>query len=107
MSVTREQFLKTTGLVREKVNVPEWENVTVWVRSLTLRERHRFETGLLKSAALNLSNARAALLVEVLVDEKGNKIFELSDVEALGAKSGSALQRLFSVAQRLSGLGNA
>lgn len=103
--MTRDQILNADDLTREKVDVPEWD-LTAWVRTLTSNERDRFEAGMLddaKAGKLNLRNLRARLVVESLVDEDGQKIFKASDAEALGAKSAAALQRLFNVAQRLSG----
>ena len=37
-------------------------------------------------------------------DEKGNPTFVLSDVIALSEKSGKAIQRIYDVAEKLSGL---
>jgi hypothetical protein len=38
-------------------------------------------------------------------DEKGEQIFSSDDMDALDKKSASALDRVFQVAQRLSGIG--
>ena len=103
--LTREDILNADDLKVENVEVPEW-GLTAWIRTLTGAERDRFEASMLvdaKAGKLNLRNLRARLVVESLVDKDGNKIFKVSDAEALGAKSAAALQRLFNVAQRLSG----
>jgi hypothetical protein len=42
-----------------------------------------------------------------MIDESGKRLFPDADVRELGKKSASALQRVFEVAQRLSGLSNA
>lgn len=104
-TLTSDQILNADDLVREKVVVPEW-GLTAWIQTLTGTERDRFEAGMLidrKAGKLNLQNLRARLVVLCLVDENGKTIFQASDAEALGKKSASALQRLFNVAQRLSG----
>jgi hypothetical protein len=53
---------------------------------------------------MNLKNIRAKLVALTVVDEEGNRIFSDSDASALGKKSAAALDRVFEVAQRLSGL---
>ncbi len=53
----------------------------------------------------NRSNFRAALLVRCLCDEQGNRLFTEADTEALGAKSGAVLDRLFDVAFKANALG--
>ena len=107
--LTREDILNADDLVREEVFIPEWNNMSAWVRTLTAAERDRFEAGMLvdqKAGKLNLQNLRARLVVECLVDKDSKdakKIFGASDAEALGAKNAGAVQRIFNVAQRLSG----
>ena len=111
--LTREDILNADDLKREEVFIPEWNNMTAWVRTLTSNERDRFEADMLvdqKAGKLNLQNLRARLVVECLVDrdsKDAEKIFKPSDAEALGAKSAAAIQRLFNVAQRLSGFSEA
>jgi hypothetical protein len=39
-----------------------------------------------------------------IVDEEGNRLFSDADVKLLGQKSAAALDKLFEVAQKLSGL---
>ncbi len=53
---------------------------------------------------MNLQNIRAKLVALTVVDEQGNRIFKDEDVKWLGNKSAAALDRIFEVAQRLSGL---
>lgn len=104
----REQILGAKDTVTEAVVVPEWGGLTVHVRGLTGLERDQYEQGLVSgrtgNQSLNLANARARLVALAAVDEQGKSIFTKGDVEALGGKSARALDRIFSVAQRLSGL---
>ena len=53
----------------------------------------------------NLQNVRAKLLARCLCDEHGERLFNDAEVEALGAKSAAALDRVFKVAQTLNGIG--
>jgi hypothetical protein len=106
--LTRDQILAAEDLSRELVEVPEWGG-SVWVRALTGGERDDFEASCLmtkgKSSELNYRNMRAKLVVRTAVTETGERVFGDADVEALTQKSASALDRLFSVASRLSALG--
>lgn len=106
--LTREAILQAKDLPYEDVAVPEWGGV-VRVRALTGAERDRFEASIVEQRGkgaprLNTTNIRAKLVALTVVDENGNRIFTDDDVEALGRKSAAALNRVFEVAQRLSGL---
>jgi hypothetical protein len=94
-------------LPTEQVPVPEWSG-TVIVRGLTGSARDTFEGTLVKQRGRkvesNLENFRAKLLVQSIVDEQGNLMFTERDVQALGRKSAAALERVYSVAMRLSRL---
>jgi len=92
----------------EEVAVPEWDG-TVLVRGLTGAERDALESNIVQanrdgSTTVDTRNLRARLVALCVVDEDGERIFSDEDVDALGRKSAAALDRVFSVAQRLSGL---
>ncbi len=105
--LTRDAILQAQDLPRELVEVPPWGG-SVYVRALTGAERDAFETSIVeqrgKSTKMNLKNIRAKLVALTVVDEEGNRIFSDSDASALGKKSAAALDKVFEVAQRLSGL---
>jgi hypothetical protein len=105
--LTREQILNANDLPAEDVEVPEWGGV-VRVRALTGAERDAFEAAIIKVRGkrvdFHLENARALLVAMSVVDEDGNRLFSDEDVKALGRKSAAALDRVASVAMRLSGL---
>lgn len=105
--LTRDDILKAQDLPTERVFVSEW-NGEVIVRGLTAAERDAFEQSIVetrgKNTRMNLRNIRAKLVAMTVVDEQGNRIFSDEDAELLGKKSAAALDRIFSVAQRLSGL---
>jgi hypothetical protein len=108
--LTRDTILECTDLRIEEVQVPEWGG-SVFVRELTGNERDQYEASLLTlrgtSASLHLQNARAKLVVMSAVDEEGKRLFTMTDVAALGKKSAAALDRLATVASKLSGLSEA
>lgn len=104
---SRDDILQASDLATEEIYVPEW-NGWVRVRAITGSERDAYEASLVqrkgKKTELNPSNMRAKLIALSVVDEEGRRLFTDTDVEALGKKSGAALDRVFAVAQRLSGL---
>ena len=106
--LTREAILAASDLVTERVLVPEWGG-EVLVRSLTGAERDAFEAASFitrgQTREVNLANLRARLLALALVDETGSALFVEADIVALGRKNARVLDRLFEIAQRLSGLG--
>lgn len=105
--LSKESILAVQDVVTERVEVPEWGG-TVLVRGLTGAERDAFEGEVIQRSGrdvkTNTRNMRARLVVLSVVDEQGNRLFGFPDIETLGAKSARALDRVFAVAMRLSGL---
>ncbi len=105
--LTRDAILQAEDLPKELVLIPEW-NGEVYVRALTGAERDAFEQSMVeqkgKSTKRNLSNLRAKLVALTVGEEAGTSIFSDRDAELLGQKSAIAINRVFEVAQRLSGL---
>ncbi len=105
--LSKDDILSAKDIKTERVAVPEWGG-SVLVKGLTGEERDAFEETIIqtrgKSQKVNMKNARAKLVVRSVVNEKGNHIFADEDVNALGKKSAAALEKVFEVAQRLSGL---
>jgi hypothetical protein len=105
--LSRDAILSAADLPKELVEVPEWGG-SVYVRCLTALERDEWEGSIMQMdpkgghAKPDLRNIRAKLVVRTVVDEEGNRLFSETDTLALGAKSAAALDRLYSVAARLS-----
>ena len=106
MRLSRDDILKADDLATEEVAVPEWGG-SVLVRGMTGRERDEFEMSSVdqRDGRVNLANTRAKIVIRCVVDEDGKRLFDASDIDLLGAKSGAALDRVFAVASRLSGIG--
>lgn len=111
--LNKDQILGADDLPSEDVDmsdIPGWDG-EVRIRALTGAERDRFETSLVtqngKSMKRNLQNMRARLVALCVVDSDGERVLTDADAAKLGGKSAAALDRLFDVAQRLSGLSNA
>lgn len=106
----REDILKAQDIETEIVEVPEWAG-SVRVRGLSGQERDEFEASTMvmrgKQMVPDQANFRAKLACRCLVDDQGDPLFSQRDVYALGQKSGAALDRVFTVASRLSGLSEA
>jgi hypothetical protein len=103
-TLDRKAILQADDLALELVNVPEWGG-EVYVRAMTGTERDRFEVGMYLSRENPEERAvvRARVVAYCTVDEKGKALFTAADIDALGRKSAKALDRIFSVASRLSG----
>jgi hypothetical protein len=105
--LTKDMILNAQDKATETVKVAEWGG-EVLVASMSGADRDAFEQSLFetvgKDRRQNLNNARAKLVARCLVDEAGNRLFEESDIAALGRKSAKALDRVFEAAQRLNGL---
>lgn len=103
----RDQILGAADLSTVDVAVPEWGG-TVRVRMLTGTERDAFEASTVvrkgKKLETNLENVRARLVALTVIGEDGQRLFDEADAAALGAKSASALNRVFAAAQKLNAL---
>jgi hypothetical protein len=103
----RDDILKASSLKTEDVEVPEWGGV-VRVRELRGRERDEWEASLAvkrgNQMVPDVANMRAKLVARSVVDDDGEPVFTQQDVNALGELSAAALDRVFEVASRLSGL---
>jgi hypothetical protein len=108
MTLSRDDILAAYDITTEEVSVPEWGG-NVLVRGLTGAERDALEAQIVRanrdgSTSVDTRNLRARLVALSVVNEDGDRIFGDEDVDALGEKSAAALDRVFAVAQRLSGL---
>jgi len=109
--LTREAIFAVNDIQREEVSVPEWKTNGVemmLVQGMSGKERDELEASMIKgkgkNAQVNLENLRAKVVARSAVDEEGNKIFTDADIPALAMKSAAALNRVYEVAQRLSGI---
>jgi hypothetical protein len=101
--LNKEQVLAAQDLHYEVVLVPEWDG-ELRLRSMTGAERDLYEQSFFTARAdekAPVPNVRARLVAFCAVDEAGNRMFSDADVEALGAKSARALERVYQVATKL------
>lgn len=105
--LTKDAILAADDLPRETVLVPEWGG-DVYVRTMSGTDRDAFESSLIArdgAKEARMENVRARLVALTLCDKTGTRLFEDSDIAALGRKSARALDRVFAAAQRLNGIG--
>lgn len=105
--LSKSAILGAEDLKHEDVPVPQWGG-TVRVRMMTGAERDEFRTELAKrdpGDGVPAGEFSAALLVATCVDEHGNRLFTVDEIEALRAKCAASLDKPASVAMRLNGLG--
>jgi hypothetical protein len=108
MLLGKDAILAADDIQTERVEVPEWGG-EVAVRGLTGSQRDEWEAGLTvrrgKTVVPDMRNFRARLVVLCVVDDAGQLVFHQGDIDALAGKSGAALDRIYDVAARLSGIG--
>lgn len=106
MPLTRDQILSANDITIETVPVPEWGG-EVCVKTLSGAERDHFEAVVIREDSdgkqrTDLENIRATLASMAICDDAGRPLFSQADVESLGRKNAAALDRVWTVAQRLS-----
>ena len=103
----KKSILKNNKLKTQVVNVPEWGGDII-VSELTGTARDAWESDIISMSddggKINGINTRAKLIVISVVDEEGNLIFDEEDIEEVGNLSATALNRVFTVASKLSAL---
>lgn len=91
----------------ERVELPEL-NGHVFVRAMSGVQRDAWEKSLItgrgKRRAVDTANVRARLAVQCLCDDQGVRLFGDDDADVLGHLRVDSLNRIFEVAQRLSGV---
>jgi hypothetical protein len=109
MFLDREAILKINDIKIQEVDVPEWGG-KVLVKSLNGAERDSFEASIVSGTGnnvkMNMENIRAKLVVRSVVGDDNKRLFSDSDADILAKKSCAALDRIFEVAQKLSGVGD-
>ena len=120
--LTRDQILAAQDITTEEVIVPQWGGI-VLVRGMSGTERDAFEASVVVEQPVksnnraqrrakrgqtefkvNRENLRAKVCAWCIVDENGDRLFSDGDVEAIGAKSGAAIDTVYNLAARLSGI---
>lgn len=104
-------ILAADDIPTDYVDVPEWGG-RVKVRAMTGTERDYYDA---QSAiqrreapgdpAAVMGGFRVRMLVKVLIDEKGRRLFQDDQLAALGAKNGAVIDRIYDAVAALSKLG--
>jgi hypothetical protein len=107
-ALSADDILAIDDIITERVPVPQWKG-SVLVRGMTGRERDEFEATILERRGRrmlpNTANIRARVAAWCCVTEDGDRMFPHPDmVDKLGSKSAAALDIIYEVAARLSGL---
>lgn len=102
-TLSRAAILAADDLAKEAVPVPEWGGEII-IGTMTGTARDAWEQSLAGGGKVNLENLRARMLAYCALGEDGKRLFTDGDADALGQKSGAALDRCIKVAQRLNKL---
>ncbi len=110
MALTRDQILNIKDRKTEIVDVSEWWGGEVMVGSLSAFDRDNFEASIVsqkgKDSAANMVNFRAKLVAKTVIDpETLERLFSDKDIQLLGQKNAAPIDKIFAVAQKLSGIG--
>lgn len=105
--LTRDEILAIEDLPTERVEIPEWKGA-VYMRTLSGKQRDEFTqlaTDRRSAKRFDIRGLKVRLVAMALCDKSGKLLFAGDgDESKLNAKAGAAIDRLFQIAQRLSGL---
>jgi len=105
----RDEILSSDDLPMEAVLCPEWTTSKLFVKAMTGKQRAKVEN-LINSrksdekSIKDSSGLREMLTCYCLCDEAGIRVFQDSDMLALGEKSGRVLDRIAMVAMNFNKL---
>ncbi len=110
-ALSRESILAIKDIEIEELFIKQWD-MTVWVRSLNGKERDDYEESMVETKGrgrnqtrtVKINNVRASLAVRTVCNEDGDRIFNDGDVAELGKKNAAALNLIWDVSSRLSGI---
>lgn len=100
--LTKDLILQADDRRTQTVEVPEWGGAVI-VKTLSGTERDQFEESILAGGKREFKGVRAKLVALSIIGEDGERLFTFEEAELLGEKSSLALDRVFGVAQRMSG----
>ena len=113
--LTKQQVLTSKDLKSEIVEVKEWglkignEEINhVKLLELMSHEKSVYESSIMdfdvQKVRKDAGDFRARLVGLTLVDHENNRLFSNKEIQELGKKSASVMERLYDVSAKLSGL---
>jgi len=106
MLLDKDAILSANDRATREVEVPEWGG-TVIVQAMTGKQRDEFEAAVQrrsKGDAVDIRGLKVLLVILTTVNQENEPLFTLDDADALAAKSGAAIDRIFRAASELNGL---
>jgi len=106
---TRDMLLKPVERPSETVDLPELgDGISVIVTGMTAKERSEFDQQFVSRKGepmkKRIAEGRERIIVACCRDEEGKRLFTTDDVAQLGKQSSLIIERIVTVAQRLSGM---
>lgn len=103
MELTREQILEADDMKIREVDVPEWGGIT-YIRTLSTKAYAEYiKTIVNDDGEPRKDNYIAKYCAFVICDSKGELLFAIEDVGALGKKYSAVMARIFDEAKKLNG----
>jgi len=106
-ALKKSDILSACDLDTRVVPVPEWGGeITLGTMTAAARDLYEQEISKYAGKEVLIENMRARYLAYCVIDpETGELMFKSSDIQALGAKNGEVIGRLFSAACLLNATG--
>lgn len=101
--LTKKEILSANDRSTIVMEVPEWGG-EITLGSMSSQDRDRYEEILTSPKSDKYDNIVAQFVAKSIMDENGDRVFEESDIIALGKKSGKVMLRVFMEARKLNDL---
>ena len=102
--LSKSEILEAKDIESETITISEWGGDVI-VTGLSLADKDKWTSSIMVDGKPDMEGATAKLCIMCMRDEAGEQLFSFKDRIALQKKSASALDKVFQVAQRLSGIG--
>ena len=101
-------FLALNDIKIEKVELPKEYNASIYIRVMDGKSRGIYENHCLKlSKKDDVSGIRSLIVQLTVCDERGNLLFDKSDIDKLEAKSANLLDFIYQASSRINKINDA
>lgn len=102
--LNKEQIFTAKDKPYKDVEIKEWGGV-VRISTMSIVDREEIEMiATSEDRDLSRRNLRLRFLIASIVDEKGDLMFTLDDMESLQYRSAKVVDKLFAISQALNGI---